>query len=465
VQTETKSPDLTKAAALAEEAEQLHSQGSPAACRESIARAQEGLKVLGIPSKDGAGAAPLLTARLLLCLGNAQRDLRTAEGRAEALATYDQALAAAMSAPLPEGASHFDRQLAANILTNKGITLLQSDDAETLTQAVVCFQKSAEHRRDLPRDMHNVLWGLAAAGMNRGDALTRLGKPEHLLEAVHSYDEAIECLQELGGFDHPPFVVRYAVAYMNRGHALMAQDIPEGVAEALKSFDSAIAMMEMHTEKDSVEYNGTLGCAMMCHAAARMEHSRERAEEVAEEARKAIARVQPFEKEDLLSTEVSLKSRHLLCRSLATLLDRTPPDAPEVDEWITEITDTVDEGMALERLWEQRGLEGFRPMAVELFRFGVRVFFIRQPHFLAEFILESLDPEKSPGAPVNSEEMHHLAGSVIWDAALNIEQRARGASMQERAALVEIVSDLHAADKRLQELREQHLGASPPVVV
>jgi hypothetical protein len=400
-----------------------------------------------------------------LCRGNAQRDLRTAEARADAITSYDQALAATAGAPLPEDATPFDLQLAANILTNKGITLLQSDDVETLREAVACFQKSAEHRKSLPRDMHNVRWGLAAACMNRGDALTRLGKPEDLQEAVRSYDDAIQCLEELGGFDHPPYVVRYAVAYMNRGHALMAQDSPEGVAEALNSFSSAIAMMEMHTQKDSVEYNGTMGCALMCHAAAQIEQSREHAEKVAEEARKAIAHVQSFEKEDLLSTEVSIKSRHLLCRSLATMLDRTPPDAPEVDDWITEVTDTVDEGMALERLWEQRGLEGFRLMAVELFRFGVRVFFIRQPHFLAEFILECLDPERSPGAPVTSEEMHHLAGSVIWDAALNIEQRARGASMQERAALVEIVGDLHAADKRLQELREQYLGASAPVVV
>jgi tetratricopeptide (TPR) repeat protein len=465
VQTETKTPDLTKAAALFEQAEQLHDQGSPAACRESIARAEEGLSELGIISKNDFGPTPFLAARLLLCRGNAQRDLRTPEGRGDSLHSYDHALAALASAPTPEDASPFDRQLAANILTNKGITLLQSHEEAMLREAVSCFEQSAEHRRKLPRDMHNVRWGLAAACMNRGDALTRLGKPEDLQEAVHSYDEAIQCLQELGGFDHPPYVVRYAVAYMNRGHALMAQDSPEGVTEAIKSFSSATAMMEMHTEKDSVEYHGTLGCAMMCHAAARMEQGREHAGEVAEEARKAIAHVERFEKDDLLSTEVSLKSRHLLCRALATMLDRTPPDAPEVDEWITEVTDTVDEGMALERLWEQRGLEGFRLMAVELFRFGVRVFFIRQPHFLAEFILECLDPEKSPGAPVTSEEMHHLASSVIWDAALNIEQRARGASMQEKTALVEIVGDLHAADKRLQELREQHLGTNAPVMV
>lgn len=465
MQTETNSPNLSSILALTEQAEQLHAQGSPAAARQSIARAEEGLKALNVTSKNDFGFAPLVAGRLLLCRAKAQRDLRTAEGRADSLASFDHALAAVASTTVPEDASPYDRQLTANILTNKGITLLQSTDADELREAVACFEKSVEHRKDLPRDMTNVRWGLAAAWMNRGDALTRLGTADDLKEAVHSYDQAILCLEELGGFDHPPFVVRYAVSYMNRGHALMAQNSPEGVAEAIKSFASATAMMEMHTQKDSVEYNGTLGCAMMCHAAARMEQGPEHAEEVAEEVRKAIAHVQRFEKEDLLSTEVSIKSRHLLCRALATMLDRTPPNAPEVDDWITEVTDTVDEGMALERLWEQRGLEGFRLMAVELFRFGVRVLFLRQPHFLAEFILECMDPEKSPGAPVTSEEMHHLASSVIWDAALNIEQRARGANMQQKAALVEIVSDLHAADRRLQELREQHLGASGPVVV
>lgn len=465
MQTETKSPHFTEAAALTEQAERLHSQGSPASLQECISRADDGLRLLDAESKEASGASAFLAARLLLARGNAQRDLRENESRAEALVSYEKALKAIENAPLPNDATPFDHQLTANIWTNRGMALLQTDDDAALKEAISCFEKSLASRKELPRDMHNVLWGLAAAWMNRGDALTRVGEKESLQEAVRSYDEGISCLHELGAYEHPPFVGRFAVAFMNRGHVFMAMDTPEGVAEALKSFESAISMMELHTRKDTLEYHGTLGCAMMCHAAARIEQGSEHAAEVAEEARKAIAEVQPFEKEDLLSTEVSIKSRHLLCRALATMLDRTPPDAPEVDEWITEVTDTVDEGMALERLWEQRGLEGFRLMAVELFRFGVRVFFIRQPHFLAEFILECLDPEKSPGAPVTSEEMHHLAGSVIWDAALNIEQRARKASVQEQASLVEIVSDLHAADKRLQELRERYLGSSAPAMV
>ncbi|HSI64570.1 MAG TPA: hypothetical protein VLE43_15685 [Candidatus Saccharimonadia bacterium] len=465
MQTETNHPNLTKVAQLIEQAEHLHTQGSPAALRECIARADEGLEVIGSASKDNPAPLHLLAARLLLARGNAQRDLHDADAFKAALESYRKALAAIESKPLPGDASPFNHQLSANIWTNHGIALLQTDDSEALREAISCFEKSIALRKELPRNMHNVLWGLAAAWMNRGDALTRHGKEDSLTEAVHSYDEALACLQELGGYDHAPFVVRHAVAWMNRGHSLMAMQTPEGVVKAIESFGSAMEVMQRHPQQDSVEYNATLGCTMMCHAAARMEQGPEHADEVAEEARGAIAQVQTHEKEDLLSTEVSIKSRHLLCRALATKLDRTPPDAPEVDAWITEITDTVDEGMALERHWEQRGLTGFRLMAVELFRFGVRVFFIRQPHFLAEFILECLDPERSPGAPVTSEEMHHLAGSVLWDAALAIDQRQRGASAEERASMIEIVDDLHAADKRLQELREQYLGGNVPVAV
>ena len=465
MQTETNHPNFTKIAQLIEKAERLHTQGSPAALRECIACADEGLELINTASKDNPAPLHLLAARLLLARGNAQRDLHDADSFKAALESYQKALASVESRPLPQDASPFNQQLSANIWTNHGIALLHSDDAETIREAISCFEKSIALRKELPRDMHNVLWGLAASWMNRGDALTRLAKEESLSEAVQNYDEALACLQELGGYDHPPFVVRHAVAWMNRGHSLMAMQTPEGVAKAIQSFASAIDVMQRHRQQDSVEYNATLGCAMMCHAAARIEQGPEFADEVGEEARRAIAQVQPHEEEDLLSTEVSIKSRHLLCRALATMLDRTPPDAPEVDDWITEVTDTVDEGMALERHWEQRGLTGFRLMAVELFRFGIRVFFIRQPHFLAEFILECLDPERSPGAPVTSEEMHHLAGSALWDAALAIDQRQRNASAEERASMIEIIGDLHAADKRLQELREQYLGPSAPVVV
>jgi tetratricopeptide (TPR) repeat protein len=465
VQTETNPPILTPASQLIEKAEQLLVQGTPAALRECIACVDSGLEVIATTSDNPSAAQHLLVARLLLARGNAQRDLHDLDAFKAALESYRKAMDVVESKPLPENASPFDQQLAANICTNHGIALLHAENNEAVREAITLFEKSIALRKDLPRDMNNVLWGLAAGWMNRGDALTRLRKEGTLPEAVKSYDEALACLQELGGYDHPPFVVRLAVAWMNRGHSLMAMETPEGIAKAIQSFESAMHVMQRHPNQDAVECCATLGCAIMCHAAARMEQGPEHADEVAEEARGAIALVLTHEKEDLLSTEVSIKSRHLLCRTLATKLDRTPPDAPEVDEWITEVTDTVDEGMALERHWEQRGLTGFRLMAVELFRFGIRVFFIRQPHFLAEFILECLDPERSAGAPVTSEEMHHLAGSALWDAALRIDQQQRSASTQEKASLIEIIGDLHAADRRLQELREKYLGKSEPVAV
>ena len=82
------------------------------------------------------------------------------------------------------------------------------------------------------------------------------------------------------------------------------------------------------------------------------------------------------------------------------MADWSPP------ELIEEATDAVDEGLALARHWEQRGESGFRALAEDLFRFGCRVYQAGQPQFLAEFILESLDPEKADGVLPLGREMH-----------------------------------------------------------
>ena len=53
-------------------------------------------------------------------------------------------------------------------------------------------ERAIELRRSLPLEGNPwYRYVLAAGWMNRGDALTRLGSPENLVEAVRSYDEAL----------------------------------------------------------------------------------------------------------------------------------------------------------------------------------------------------------------------------------------------------------------------------------
>jgi hypothetical protein len=77
-------------------------------------------------------------------------------------------------------------------------------------------------------------------------------------------------------------------------------------------------------------------------------------------------------------------------------------------------TDAVDEGLAIARQWEQRGVDRFRGLAYDLVRFGTRVYRLYQPQFLSEFVLENLDPARSSGAYVGSPEMRAAALESLW---------------------------------------------------
>lgn len=456
---ESVSQALTEAAKLHLLAEKSLRPGSPESCRQSDQHADAALALLqSLPEEDRTKACEL-EASLHLVRANALREQGDPALHSQAIDSYQKAAATLEGRTLSPHPVAL--QLPANIQTNLGIAHLHAPDADSLAEAVVCFDKAIAIRSALPRETQNVRWGLAAAWMNRGDALTRQRNPEQLPDAVRSYDEALSILQELDSFAHPPFVVRYAVAWMNRGHTLMSMGTPEALPSAVTSFQNAIDTLRKSPTPDDQEHRSTLACCLMCHAASISEGTTvENPEQVAEEVREALVLTHPFEKESLFATDVSIKSRHLLCRSLATLLDFRGASHADAGEWMTEITDAVDDGMALERHWELRGIQDFRPLATDLFRFGLRVFLIKQPHFISEFILECLDPEISPGAPADSPEMHHLAGEAVWDAVLDVEKRHKAsASSPANTALVELLDDLHQADRRLQELRQAHLVA------
>jgi hypothetical protein len=124
---------------------------------------------------------------------------------------------------------------------------------------------------------------------------------------------------------------------------------------------------------------------------------------------------------------------------------------------VAEAADAVDEGLRLVRHWEAAGAECFRALAVDLFRFGSRVYQTRQPHFLTEFLLENLDPGQSPGALAGNPEMHAEAMRALWLELGQIQRdgfKALNTPGFER--LLERMRALRLAEARLAELRERH---------
>ena len=79
---------------------------------------------------------------------------------------------------------------------------------------------------------------------------------------------------------------------------------------------------------------------------------------------------------------------------------------------VHEATDAADDGLALARLWEQKGVDRFRKIACDLFRFGMQVYARYQPQFLSEFTAENMDPAQSSPSYVESEEMRSAAREV-----------------------------------------------------
>ena len=93
-------------------------------------------------------------------------------------------------------------------------------------------------------------------------------------------------------------------------------------------------------------------------------------------------------------------------------------DAAEMPEDVHEATDAVDEGLALVRSWEQRGVDVFRGVAFDLLRFGARVYARYQPQFLDEFIAENTDPALASEGYVGDSDMRlavHEAQLLLVD--------------------------------------------------
>ena len=332
----------------------------------------------------------------------------------------------------------------ANLHANRGICLLTHAGEERLQAALEDFDRAIALRRQAPLDGGN-RWGLAAGLMNRGDVLQRLGGNDR--EARAAYDEAVEHLVILGPAESPAVRQRLALAWSNRG--LVAED-PE---QARRCFDRCL---ELLAPPQNLPQLLTRGSALLNRGQQAL-LIEDDASAAAADARDAIAILAFYDREDTAAAEQSLHARHLLARALCTWLDggRKTPDLTE--DWIATATDTVEEALALERHWSRnrKGVAPLRVLALELFQLGLEVYRACQPHFLAEFILESVDPEVSPGAP-SDDPAFQQAAALALHLALNESARRAAAATLDPAELEKqtaILTALRAADLRLASLQ------------
>ncbi len=118
----------------------------------------------------------------------------------------------------------------------EGIALMERGDWLT---ALAHFDRAIELREALPwRGDGESAWVLAAAWINRSDALRFLGNPQ---EGIRSLDRAIEAMAHVPLIENPGCADRLILAWINRGTACGEKGRME---EALAGFSKAEELTE-----------------------------------------------------------------------------------------------------------------------------------------------------------------------------------------------------------------------------
>jgi tetratricopeptide (TPR) repeat protein len=294
----------------------------------------------------------------------------------------------------------------ASVFMRQGIRLMDDARPEAIAAALQCFDRALQMRRRLPIEASPMLrYGLAACWLNRADALMRLEAPEQTQLALCSYDEALALLRDLPLHEDVRFPRRLAIAHQNRGLALQAQNCC-ATAGAAREFSKAIEILECEHSAQITDRLYLLATVWMNLAHAELPEASSQSDERAEQAaHRAITLVTGREMNDVHIAEVGMRARHFLCQAIARRLSQVTTGDGGMPSQVHDATDAADDGLALARHWEQKGVDRFRKIAHDLFRFGMRVYARYQPQFLAEFVWENMDPIQSSPRYVESEEL------------------------------------------------------------
>jgi hypothetical protein len=297
----------------------------------------------------------------------------------------------------------------ASALMKRGIRLFNEPQPHAAAEALGYFDRALALRRRLPIETFPLLrYGLAACWLNRAEALMRLGESVQISLALGACDEALALLSNLPLGDDPRFPRRLAIAHHHRGLALQARGRAE-IPAAIAAFTDAIGILAHEQAALVTDREYLLAAMWMNLANARVGEGTAESDSLAREAaRRAMAPVAHLEAHNAEAAEIGLKARHVLCQTMARPLSLHATLGDDVHE----ATDVVDEGLALVRQWERKGVARFREIACDLFRFGARVYEKYQPQFLTEFIFENTDPTLSSRAYIDSPELRAAAADA-----------------------------------------------------
>jgi hypothetical protein len=360
-------------------------------------------------------------------------------------------VAPAFLAPLVNPADTLAR---ADAIIVEGQTLEAPGTPAAITAALRCYDAAIALLRAANPPAHELLrHQLARAWMNRANALQRRPAPA---DAIAAYDEAIALFRTLPLDRTPGYRNNLAAAWMNRGHALQATDDPAQLAESARSLETALDLFRTLPLDTDPSHRINLAAASLNLAHVRLLLA-DSARALAA-ARKAAAIAAPGQENNPALADIALKAHRAACDAIGRLLVHADAQHEPADALADEASDIVDDALALARRWEARGVPLFRPIAARLFRFGAQLYAVHLPDFLAEFVLEHLDPARSLGAMPFDEEFHLAAAEALARARNDLAaQRTVFLESPETTRLLQRLHDLRDAEARLTELRHTHL--------
>jgi hypothetical protein len=276
----------------------------------------------------------------------------------------------------------------ASTLMHLGMTLLDERRPGAAVDALECFDRALDVRREVPLDGRPFqVYLLAACWLNRADALMQMQDAARIPAALHSYDQGIAVLQALPihSNDDPRYARRLAVGYQNRGLALLAHT-PADAAPALQAFADGLAVLDGGTAAALSDRDYLLAGIWTNIAIARLRaHQPDDDAQASVAALRAVGLVAAQESTDVEAAEVGLKARHALCQALAGHVAVAGHEMVVMPDALHEAVDAAEAGLRLARQWDEQGEPRFWALAHSLYAFGRAVYMQFQPQFLDEF--------------------------------------------------------------------------------
>ena len=353
-----------------------------------------------------------------------------------------------------------DLDALASVRMESGIALLNSGGPDAIREAIRCFEEAIELRGRLPlAENPGYRYGLAGAWINRGDAVARLGAPENLVDAVNSYTTAINLLKDAPASGDGLFVKRLAIAWLNRGIALEAQGSEPALAEAARSFQTAVNVLARADRVGDASHDLVLASAWTNLGNTFLRAAgTESAAQAADVAARALSLLAETEAKELAAAEAGLKARHILCQALIALLAEPSRDDPLEMDFISRITDTAEDALQLAQHWEKAGEPRFRLLATQFFHLSALVYERHQPHFLAEFLLDHLDPEHATCWPPLDESWFAIGRESLSRVRRGFAKRDFAwLATPEGIRQLQTLKELNAAEARLQDLHRERV--------